>query len=356
MMDIWSKDKAKAGKWYQLPLAGCVSSNNKPYRITFKKGDTNNLLVNFFGGGLSWNAETAAKPITLSTMLRGKEYFYIPNVPAFQLKFIHIGLLSATDKRNPFHNWYMLNIPYESADFHIGNNEFAYQDVNGKDKILYHHGQKNVSSALAALKEFFPQTPETLIITGQSAGGFGCVAHAPQIQSLYPDCNNTVVYSEGTHLHCARWSDIAKHTWKVNPDLMKYIKSEDLLIDLFRYAKDHMPPSTLFLHSNTVWDKILVEMMYKMNHGEKLVNSEALEEFHDTLLNTVKILKKEIPNYYYFLTDYKKKKKNGTTPHTFAGNPKLLYNKIQDDTSVVQWLNLAINGKAVNVGEKFLKI
>jgi len=352
-MALWSAS-AKTQKWYQKPLDGCVSSTGQPYRILLKKGTVNKLLINFIGGGLSWSAETAARPFTIGSILKKQEAFYISDVSSLQLNFVDMGLFKANDKRNPFRNWHMLNIPYVNGDFHIGNHDYLYQNLKNKPKILHHHGQKNVTAALAALKEFFPETPETLIIMGLSAGGHGCVAHSPQIQMLYPNCKQVIVYSEGAHIYSSLWPRVAKTVWNVKPDLLEYITSEALIADLFQYAKDHMPPATLFLHSNSVWDKALVEMMHKMNHGKQQVNAEALTEYHTTLLKTVGKLKQEIPNYYYYLTDYEKSKKDGSTPHTFAGTPKLLYNKMQDGVSISNWLCSAVKGNPLDVGKQFI--
>lgn len=346
---------ANTQKWYQKTLDGCVSSTGKPYRVLLKRGTVNKLLVNFLGGGASWSAETAARPFTVGSILKKQEAFYISDVSSLQLNFADVGLFKASDKRNPFRDWYMLNIPYVSGDFHIGNHDYPYQNLKNQSKVLHHHGQKNVTAALVALKEFFPKTPETLIVMGLSAGGHGCVAHSPQIQNLYPDCKRVIVYSEATHLHSLLWPKIAERVWNVRPDLMEYIQGESLIADLFRYAKDSMSPSTLFLHSNSVRDKALVEMMYKMNHGKQLVNAEALAEFHTTLLETIGTLKEEIPNYHYYLTDYGKNKKDETTPHTFAGTPKLLYSEMQDGVSLSDWLCRAVEGVPLDIGQQFTK-
>ena len=344
----------KTQKWLQLPLDGCVSSNGKPYQVSIKKGPVNKLLINFVGGGLSWNEETATKPVTIGALIKKKEFYYIANVLPLQLKLINIGILSEKDKRNPFHNWSVLTIPYSSGDFHMGNNDYSYKDSKGKDKTLHHHGEKNVSAALSILKELLPETPETLVIAGQSAGGFGCLAHSPQISKLYPQCNNIVVYSEVSHFRWPLWPEIAENVWKVRPDLMAYIKSNNLVVDLFHYAKDNMPSSTLFLHMNTVWDKELTSIMYKMNHDKKEVNPQGLEEFHLSLVDAVSTLKKDIPKYHYYLTDYGKSPKDGTTPHTVSGSSRLFYAEMEDGVSLANWLCKATEGMATDVGSKFM--
>ena len=346
--------EVEVGEWYRKELDGAVSSIGKPYNMTFKKGTVNKLLVFFFGGGLSWDEETASKPITIGAMIRQKETFYIRNVPPIQLKSVHVGLLNTKDKRNPFADWDMLVLPYSSADFHLGNNEFAYQDGKKGKQVLHHRGATNVEKALELLKEIVPDTPEDLVIAGVSAGGFGCVAHAPAIHKLYPDCKNIVVYSEGAYLHASQWPDITKNIWKVSDDLAPYLKSADLVADLFHYAKAHMPDQTVFLHSNSVWDVALVKIMNKMNHGKLAIDAQGLQRFHDELIQSVKTLKHEIPNYYYYLTDYGKKK-DGTTPHIFLGTPKLIYGAMQDGVSIINWLMSAIEKEALDVGTKFIE-
>ena len=345
-------NNAKENTWYRKPLNMCVSSDGSPYNITLKKGTTNKMLINFVGGGLSWNQETAARPLTVAKMIRGKETFYIPSLSPLQIKLMHVGILSAKDSRNPFHDWNIFNIPYTTADFHIGNNEFPYKDLKGESRVLYHNGEKNVETALVTLKEYFSDTPDILVIAGQSAGAYGCVAHCHKINSLYPDCTNVIVYSEGSHMHSAIWPNTVKNVWKANPDLQEHVKSNDLIVDLFNYAQYNMPLDTLFLHSNSVWDATLVKYMYKMNHGKMIVNAQALEEFHETLISVVRKLKGDIANYSYYLTDFGKKK-DGTTPHIFSGTPKLFYGDMQDGLSITNWLRKAIEKKPVDIGKKF---
>jgi hypothetical protein len=346
--------RAEVQKWYRKPLDGCISSNGKPYNISLKVGTVNKLLVLFIGGGGSWNEHTAANPITVWSQLIKKESFYISDISPMILRLMHVGILNANDKRNPFYDWNILTIPYTTADFHIGNNEYPYKDVKGKDKVLYHHGIKNVTAALEVLKEFFCVTPDMLVIAGLSAGAFGCVAHCPHIVNLYPDCNNVVVYSESSHIHSSLWSDITRNVWKVSSELTPYIKSEDLIVDLFCYAQDNMPSHTLFLHANSLWDIDLVKFMNKMNHGRHSVDSQALQEYHNTLIHAVKKLKNKITNYSYYLTDYGKNHKDGTTPHTFSGTPKILYSKMQNGMSIADWLIQALDKTPLDIGEEFI--
>lgn len=347
-------DEVEVGTWYRKELEDGISSNGKPYSIAFRKGTANKLLVFFLGGGLSWNEETASNPISMGAMIRKKETFYISDVPLWQLKLVtHFGMLNTNDKRNPFSDWHILILPYATADFHLGNNEYPYTDVKGNKRIMYHKGNNNIEGALKILKKLVPKTPDNLLVTGLSAGGFGCLGHSPKIINLYPDCKNIVFYVEGSYLYSTLWSNITKNIWKVNSNLESYITSNDLVIDLFHYANKHMPSHTVFLHSNSVWDIDLVKNMNKLNHGTLSISSQALQEFHDNLTQAVRMLKKDMPNYYYYLTDYGKNKKTKTTPHTFSGTPKLFYGEMQDNMSIANWLTQTIAKNPSDIGMKF---
>ena len=348
-------------KWYCKQLSGCVSGNGKPYSISIKKGNVNNLLVNFLGGGASWSEETARIPITLQSLAKRKKGYYLEHIPPLMLSLGHVGLLSASDKRNPFHDWFILNIPYSTADFHIGHNDFQYKDSVGNEKVLHHHGVKNVEAALRELSTLTPETPNALVISGVSAGAFGCLAHCATIQSLYPECENITIYAESAHLRSPQWQKILKDVWKVNPGLSEHLKSDDLVLDLFRYAQENMPANTKFLHSVSVWDEALSLFMYNMNHGGVNINEQALQEFHETLIEVIKKLKYEITNYSYYLTDFGRKK-DGTTPHVFSGSPKLLYSAMQDGIPLADWISDTIDSKTHekdqpvigDVGKRFL--
>jgi len=353
ILSLWNENRAKVNKWYRKPLDRCISGNGKPYSISLKKGTVNKLLVTFLGGGASWSEETARTPISMRSIITMKQGYYLEHVPPVFLKMGHVGLLASGDKRNPFHDWFILNIPYSTADFHIGCNDFNYKDDKGKERTLYHHGMKNVRSALSVLKEFFGETPETLVISGCSAGAFGCLAHVSEISDLYPDCENIIVYTEGAHLHSPLWNEIIRTVWKTESDLVTYIESDDLVFDFLRYAQDNTPSHTRFLYSVSVWDEALVQFMSKMNHGEVAVSEQTLQEFHETLIETVKKLKKNITNFSYYLTDFGKKK-DGVTPHIFSGSPKLLYNKMQDDISLADWISQGLDESPPDVGVKFI--
>ena len=50
------------GKWYGIPLNGCVSSDGEAVHAGMRLGSENKLVILLFGGGVSWNEFMAARP------------------------------------------------------------------------------------------------------------------------------------------------------------------------------------------------------------------------------------------------------------------------------------------------------
>ena len=244
--------------------------------------------------------------------------------------------------------------PEEPYNQNCQYNDYQYNDENGNQKILCHHGSRNINATLSLLKSLVDQTPEEIIIAGQSAGAAGCVANSPCIKDAFPDCKKFVVYADGVFLHTPLWKSIINEIWHVNEKLASYTISDNLILDLFRYAAANMPENTIFLQSNTIFDKILIQFSNKLNKGKLVVDAAMRDFFNKELLASTTELKKMITNYYYYLTDHKMNKRDGTTPHTFAGSPKMFYTDIQNGISVSRWLSDATQGICKDVGSGFL--
>ena len=101
------KDDYQVGKWYKVLLDGVKDNKGNDYYFLIKKGRENKVIINFYGGGLSINNETA---------LNRKSY-YIDNIKYEELN--HLVGISKDDKDNPFNDYTFINIPYVTGDFHI---------------------------------------------------------------------------------------------------------------------------------------------------------------------------------------------------------------------------------------------
>src|SRR5688572_10752123 len=65
------------GQWMKIDLEReLVCSDGAPYDIFVQRGDSNNLMIYFAGGGAAWDAESASAPLTMVT----PNGYYMPRV------------------------------------------------------------------------------------------------------------------------------------------------------------------------------------------------------------------------------------------------------------------------------------
>jgi hypothetical protein len=339
----------KTQKWYKLPLpkAKACCSEGSTYYVHLKKGASNKLMVFFGGGGISWNEYSASKPITIPRLLTGQAAFYFPKIGLQEL--MKDGLLAGNDKYNPFNDWNFILLPYATGDFHVGNNDFAYTDKKGKRRILRHYGARNVTASLEAVKNLFP-SPVQLLIAGESAGAFGCIAQAAHVVGFFPDCNNITVFSDSGQISYPKWKETARDIWKADRELWECIQTNTLNLDWFRLLYNKLGNRVNYLNYCSYHDGLLSQFQKKMNHDIFKLDKPGLEEFHVDLAKTQKALLQEIPGFHCYISGLHKNKKNDSTSHT-ASRYKSLYTKNNEGISLAAWLDDAVNnGKFYNVG------
>ena len=91
------------------------------------------------------------------------------------------GIGSATDDRNPTKGWWRVFVPYCTGDAHCGNKTASYG--------VEHKGFVNAQSALSWAYDNIA-APETVLVTGISAGAVGSYVLAPWVFSHYENANH----------------------------------------------------------------------------------------------------------------------------------------------------------------------
>lgn len=100
------------------------------------------------------------------------------------------GLFDSTDGRNPLQHYSWVWIPYCTGDVHIGQ---AKTKVAGAQRIF--DGRANLQSAVE--RAVGTWTPDTLVIGGESAGGFGSVTNFAFVRGHFPKARAVLVDDSG---------------------------------------------------------------------------------------------------------------------------------------------------------------
>ncbi len=151
-------------------------AHDTPFAYWVKAGTTNKLLVYFEGGGGCWDAATCAPGSN----------FYDPDVGADEDPTFRNGVFKLDHPDNPFRNYTAVYIPSCGGDVYWGNSVQDYPTADGDSRRIYHRGFVNAAAALAwAYAQV--SAPESVFVTGCSAGSVGSRVHAPYIIAQYPE-------------------------------------------------------------------------------------------------------------------------------------------------------------------------
>lgn len=183
--------------WNRLQPGGATQcSDGSDYAFFVRAGDPDKLLVFLQGGGACWNLETC-DPLLRPT--------YTINIGDMRPQDFD-GVFNYERGDNPFATHTVVFAPYCSADVHIGRATQTYRrSPEQKAKIqakgehrgpipdqftITHRGFDNVAAVLDWTYAHV-RSPETVFVTGSSAGSIPSPYYAMHIARAYPDAQIT---------------------------------------------------------------------------------------------------------------------------------------------------------------------
>ena len=333
-------ERPETEAWYRITPEGGVSADGSPWHGMFKKGtEENKVLVWFYGGGVSVNEEMASHPATFYTSRLGHD--------GAERKGIGSG-----NALNPFRTWTVLEIPYSTADFHLGAGEFNFSSASGEQKTLFHHGYRNFRAYMEKAMQHI-ESPDTVVIAGCSAGGFGAAMLADEILAdFFPEAGNTTVYIESSLLLRDNWKEIAGNIWHVPEHLGKRIQTDNLTLDGLRQLSENHP-STKILFSSSYRDYILSTFQNYFETGKTEYSFKAGDVYQENLSRFSGELQK-LPNTalfiwkeYYLVADL--------TGHIFMDSDTFFLHELDRTATLAAWLQNAVNGNLSNYGTEYLQ-
>ncbi|WP_251038558.1 pectinacetylesterase family protein [Paenibacillus albidus] len=339
--------------WNKVDLGTQVmSGDGSEYHLLTQKGQSRNWMIFFSGGGASWDAASAAQPIKVMNVLRGRDAGnYFANIPVYLLALLN-GITVTDHPENPFKDWNVVYIPYSTGDFHTGNRSASYLKEDGSPFIMHYKGRSNVQHSLEWIYANVDQ-PEKLLIAGESAGGFGSAFWAGEIAGHYEDAE-IYQYSDSSFLYSGKWPDIVDQEWNADfEQTFGYPAAADLIGAAFEGNRRKLPANVVLLQSYSLYDEVLISFQNKINDYKGLLDRQRIEAWSRQLRDSVFKLS-TLPNYYYYLTDSGLNGKTGMTGHTFATR-QVFYQTEQDGVRLVTWLDDVINQrKRYSVGSRYL--
>ncbi len=333
------KGEPEIGKWYRITPAGTKSSDGSEWHGLIRLGTENKVVVYFFGGGASINGYTSE---------RGKEFFA---TTASVQDFVASGGIGSSAEENPFRDWTFLVLPYASGDFHSGTGEYHYTD-GGNEKIVYHNGYNNYSAFMDAATSYVGE-PDTLLVTGFSAGGFGTSLLADDVIDRFPSAKNVTVCVDSSLLLYDGWHETAVGLWQSPVEISDRLTTDNIVLDSLTALYEKRGDSVKILFDCSYRDDTLMQYQSFINTG-KMDKTKALgDQFQADLFKMVAGLQENIPGVGIYIWNYGEDSETHNTQHTIISSN--VFDKLEDGASVADWIFAAVNGDIGNHGLALLE-
>jgi len=240
-----------ADGWNRIEPGGdTLCARGTPYMFYVREGRSDNLLIDFQGGGACWNDLTCSERFgTFDDSISVDEQYDNPARRG-------AGIFNLNNPNNPFADYDIVFIPYCTGDVHVGNSVATYTDANG-DFDLHYNGYVNAATALDWAYANF-DAPESVFISGCSAGSIGASFHAPNIIAHYDGVRAAVLGDSAGGYRGYQTTQFEQwNTLSVLPDLEQYadMTLESISFQQFWIKAALQFPGTLFTQYNTAFDE-----------------------------------------------------------------------------------------------------
>jgi hypothetical protein len=266
------------GGWQRVEPGGATRcARGGEYAFWIRRGDPRKLLVFFQGGGGCFDVRTCEP---------GSAWFD-DRIDAFDEPANAEGILDLGRSDNPFRGYSMVYIPSCTGDVHTGTRVVKYGPYRVQQK-----GFLNARAALARAFREFPD-PQSVFVTGCSAGSVGSAFHADSIIKRYPRARVTQV---GDSLAFVYHRPVSLAAWGTHTRFPPWFKPSrangrwTMTEFLTAMARNH--PRQTFARFNHARDRVQVQF-YAAVGGKA-------NGFEPRLRTAEKALKK-LPNYRSYL-------------------------------------------------------
>ena len=328
----------EVGVWYRITPENAKSSDGSEWHGIFRKGSENKVVVYFFGGGVSITGETSEGGTNFfATTMTGQD-------------FVAQGGIGSMADENPFRNWTFIVIPYASGDFHTGTGEYHYTQ-NGKDKVVYHNGYNNYSAFIEEIKEYVGE-PDTLLVTGFSAGGFATSLLADDVIDRFPTAQNITVCVDSSLLLYDGWHDTAVNLWRSPKEISDRLTTNNIVLDSLTALYEKRGDSVKILFDCSYRDDTLQQYQAYIDSGKMDKTKELGDQFQQNLKGMVKGLQENIPGIGIYIWSYNQDEATQNTQHTIISSN--VFDKLGNERSVCEWIYGAVMGDVQTIGLELL--
>ncbi len=307
--------------WNQLEPGGeTTCARGDAYSFFVRPGTENRLVIEFEGGGACWSAASCDPA---SDMF---EDIVETDIQSGSLT----GIQDHDRADNPFKNWTHVLVPYCTGDLHMGNVVTSYGDFE-----IQHKGAVNGGAVMDWVYANVP-SPERVVVTGCSGGGYGTMGWSPHIMQHYDGVPVVQLADCAAGVAVDGFLAVINGVWNANlvlPSFIPALADANLitltLTDIYQANADYFP-SQQFSQYNTQWDETQIEYYEDMG-GDGADWSGMMNESMTSLAAGAE-------NFSYFVA--------AGGEHCIITRDEM-YTADTGGTAVLDWIENRISGSAV---------
>jgi len=161
------------------------------YTMATRDGGDDTLMIFLEGGGACWSDFCQATQEAS------------PGIPAR-------GILGPAGENNPATDFNVAYFPYCDGSVFSGDIDIDDDDDGIIDR--HHRGLRNLSAGLDVVASTYP-SPSRIVLTGNSAGGFGTDYALPLVRKLFPDVAIELINDSGVGVSKPGFVDFLSEEW-----------------------------------------------------------------------------------------------------------------------------------------------
>jgi len=175
------------GDWFWVDFPESRCRNDTTTGIGVRHGSSDKLVIYFEGGGACFNTSTCLLNDPFSN-------FGAIQFTAWAAGIGGGGIFDNASEDNPVADWSFVYVPYCTGDVHAGDKDDAgVPGVFGAQQFV---GYRNVALYLERIVPSFAGASHVLV-TGESAGGFGAAFNYDRIADAWPGSQVTLLDDSG---------------------------------------------------------------------------------------------------------------------------------------------------------------
>jgi hypothetical protein len=333
--------KGADGKEHTATCSG-LPYTNPEFHFWAKRGNRNNLVVFFEGGGACWDDATCSSPIQIQA--GAPQGLYKPQILPIDDPRIQDGIFNLTNRANPVKDWSYVYIPYCTGDLHLGSNTKKYTNAGNptlpSEFQIEHRGFDNFMVVLEWIRANF-RDPQKILVAGSSAGAYGATGNFAWIKESYPKAQADAISDSGQGVTTAAWDmgDPGRDSW--NFQLPPWIfddpavRSKDVARKVARYY-----PHSKFSQFTTKLDEVQV-LFYSLMGPNGSCRKPAID-WNQQMLKGLRNTAKE-GNFRGYLATGPSEVTPGLTYHMIMSFPRF-YTEQSAGILFSKWVDGMLNG------------